>query len=295
MGVGRLEKRILAQFLATSPPTESVLTLGRQRIDRAKFVLGSASPLRTHLDDLDRHEWLDEALIGSGCCHECDTLDFSPYESASILADLSEPNLPSRLSKRFDVVIDFGTTEHVIDIASALRNSYGLVKQGGYLLMSVPTDGFSGHGYWQLSPASVFDLLEDGEASSVSAFFACPATPNAKMRPIPNPNSSRGKRTRPPKSPNFPTYLVVLARKERDLFKQSVYQADYLEEWGSDNSLTTRVVLPDDRQEVFTRMSSEEVSLRGVAQNVRQTQRNLAVTLLPNFLVERMQRDKPKT
>lgn len=295
MGVGRLEKRILAQFLATSPPIDSILTLGRQRIGQEKLAVRVDSDLRSKLGSLEEYGWLDEALVASGRCRKCDALDLSPYEHASILADLSEPDLPRRLHDRFDVVIDFGTTEHVIDIASGLRNSFGLVRPGGYLLMSVPTDGFSGHGYWQLSPAALFDLFEDGAASSVSAFSACPATPNARMRAIANPNSSRGKRTRPPKSPNFPAYLIALVRKERDLLKRAVYQADYLEEWGSAGTDTPPAVLPDQRQDLFTQMSLERLGVRGVTQNVRQTLRNAAFVLMPGSLLGWVQRDDPKT
>jgi hypothetical protein len=295
VGVGRLEKRIIAQFLATSPPMDSILTLGRQRIGQGKFAVSVDSDLRSQLRSLEEFEWLDEALVTSGRCRKCDALDMSPYEGASILADLSEPDLPRRLHDRFDVVIDFGTTEHVIDIASGLRNSFGLVKPGGYLLMSVPTDGFSGHGYWQLSPAALFDLFEDGAASSVSAFSACPATPNARMRAVESPSSLRGQRTRPPKSPNFPAYLIALVRKERDLLKRSVYQADYLEEWGSGRTDTPPAVLPDRRQDLFTQMSLERLGVRGATQNVRQTLRNAALVVMPGPLIEWMQRDDPKT
>lgn len=295
MGVGPLEQRVLAQFLSTSPPMSSVLTLGRQRISERRFVIRDRSFLAPYVNALGAYEWLDEALIGRNECDSCDSLDVSAYEKASILADLSVPDLADKLNSRFDVVMDFGTTEHVIDIFTALRNSFGLVREGGYLLMSVPTDGFSGHGYWQLSPAAIFDLFEDGHASSVCAFFACPATPNVGMVAVPNPRESPGMRSRPPTPPTFPAYLVALVRKDHDLTSNSAFQADYLAEWGSPDERRSASSVPDDRQLSFRDMSLRPLGTFTSRQLMRQVMRNVIWTLLPRQSLAWWQRDKPKT
>lgn len=84
-----------------------------------------------------------------------DSIDNSPYEGANIVADMNHP-LPSALAGRYDTVIDFGCTEHIFDVAQALRNITSLCKIGGRILHVVPSNGYCGHGFYQFSPELFF-------------------------------------------------------------------------------------------------------------------------------------------
>ncbi len=84
-----------------------------------------------------------------------DSIDNSPYEGANIIADMNQ-ELPAALKRQYDAVIDFGCSEHIFDIAQALRNVASLCKIGGTILHAVPANGFCGHGFYQFSPELFF-------------------------------------------------------------------------------------------------------------------------------------------
>jgi SAM-dependent methyltransferase len=81
-----------------------------------------------------------------------DALDISDYEGANIVGDLNDPALPERFTRRYDLIYDSGTIEHVFDITVALRSIDQLVKPGGSVVHATPSNGFLDHGFWQVSP-----------------------------------------------------------------------------------------------------------------------------------------------
>ena len=83
---------------------------------------------------------------------EVSALDISDYEGANIVADLNDPDLPSKVSRQFDLVYDSGTIEHIFDAPTALRSIAKLVKVGGAVVHATPCNGFVDHGFWQVSP-----------------------------------------------------------------------------------------------------------------------------------------------
>ena len=80
-----------------------------------------------------------------------ESLDFSDIEGAEYIHDLSEP-VPAKLKKKFDVIYDGGTTEHVFDIAASFRNVHKMLKDDGIFMSCVGTDGWFGHGFYQVGP-----------------------------------------------------------------------------------------------------------------------------------------------
>lgn len=79
------------------------------------------------------------------------SLDFSDIEGAEHIHDLSEPVGPD-LTGRFDLIYDGGTTEHVFDIAQSFRNVDAMLRPGGIFVSNVGTDGWFGHGFYQIGP-----------------------------------------------------------------------------------------------------------------------------------------------
>ena len=77
--------------------------------------------------------------------------DFMDAEGADYVFDLAEPP-PDALNGKFDLVYDGGTTEHVFDIAQALRNADAMLKEGGVFVSNVGADGWYGHGFYQMGP-----------------------------------------------------------------------------------------------------------------------------------------------
>ena len=65
----------------------------------------------------------------------------------SMKLDLTKPIDVEAIGGTFDVVTNFGTTEHVDDQAACWRNVHALVKPGGYLVSATPMD-WPKHGKW---------------------------------------------------------------------------------------------------------------------------------------------------
>lgn len=79
------------------------------------------------------------------------SLDFSAIEGARFIHDLAQP-VGDDLRGRFDLVYDGGTTEHVFDIAQAFRNVDAMLREGGVFVSCVGSDGWFGHGFYQVGP-----------------------------------------------------------------------------------------------------------------------------------------------
>lgn len=88
-----------------------------------------------------------------------DSMDFSDYEGASLVQDLSAPLAPA-LEGRFDVVYDGGTCEHVFELPTAMRNIDRMLKPGGVLIGHSPANNWVNHGFYQLTPELVFGFWE---------------------------------------------------------------------------------------------------------------------------------------
>lgn len=78
-------------------------------------------------------------------------------ERATYNCNLNEP-LPD--IGRFDVITNFGTAEHVFDIAEAFKSMHRLAKPGGILLHCMPVFGFVDHGFYNVHPVFFIELAK---------------------------------------------------------------------------------------------------------------------------------------
>jgi hypothetical protein len=59
----------------------------------------------------------------------------------------------------YDLLVDHGTLQHIIDPISGLKNFIRSVKKDGEVIHVIPFSGFNGFGFWQFSP-ELFVCLE---------------------------------------------------------------------------------------------------------------------------------------
>lgn len=72
----------------------------------------------------------------------------------ALALDLTEPLAVVEIGGPFDVVTNFGTTEHVEQQEPCWRNVHNLLKVGGLLVSATPAPGhWAGHGRWYPSQA----------------------------------------------------------------------------------------------------------------------------------------------
>lgn len=89
-------------------------------------------------------------------------LDYSDYVAidlhgtpAALRHDL---NQPVDLGRRFDMVIDGGTAEHVFDVCQFFRTCHDLTRPGGLMLHNNPFRGWLDHGFYNFNPTLYWDL-----------------------------------------------------------------------------------------------------------------------------------------
>ena len=72
--------------------------------------------------------------------------------------DFNRGVLEERLRGTFDTVINFGTTEHVLNQLNAFRVIHDAAKPGGYMAHNVPCVGYVDHGFFAYTPRVFFDI-----------------------------------------------------------------------------------------------------------------------------------------
>ena len=87
---------------------------------------------------------------------ELDVYDIVKERGCEILCDLNEP-MESALT--YDIVLDVGTVEHCFNIAQAMMNMAGLVKEDGYIIHENPFN-WGNHGFYNLNPTFFADFYE---------------------------------------------------------------------------------------------------------------------------------------
>ncbi len=151
---------------------DRTLTLGRQRfyVRPAELEVLSSRyrpELRNQTDDVAFGEPADAFFERFLEVRELAALDHSAYEGSRLIHDLNHP-IPAELAGRFDVVIDSGTLEHIFNLPIALTNCMRLVKEGGTLFLSTPTNNMCGHGFYQFSPELFFRVLVGSNGFSLT-------------------------------------------------------------------------------------------------------------------------------
>lgn len=89
--------------------------------------------------------------------------------------DLNGMSVPRELVGQFDSVLNFGTTEHVMNQYNAMRVIHDAVRPGGYIVHEVPSLGFIDHGYIAYTPRFFFDLAGYNEYEVVEFAYRGPA------------------------------------------------------------------------------------------------------------------------
>ncbi len=172
MGINTQTALWLAALREQGVDFSSTVTLGRQTwsgdaptLRSGLIELGISPPREDRLRSPDG--WSDHYLRWLGA-ERLSALDTSDYEGADLLADLNRPlpDLPEH-----SVVLDGGTIEHVADVFTAFSGAMSLVAPGGHLLSVNPTNGESGHGFYQFSPSLYWGLYSQANGFQVDSML----------------------------------------------------------------------------------------------------------------------------
>jgi hypothetical protein len=111
--------------------------------------------LRSRPGNVSNRSWLSEIIDLSNI--EYTSFDVCPGLRTEIL-DLNRQDLPEKYRDYFDVVLNFGTTEHIFNQFNSYRVMHDALSSGGVFFHQVPTVGYVDHGYFCYHPLFFKDL-----------------------------------------------------------------------------------------------------------------------------------------
>ena len=232
MGVDHRAVEILIEAKVRGVRFDRTLMLGRQgrhispaaidAIAKAKGVDLGPEALRR----IGASAYVEPLLQALGA-HVVDSLDASNFEGATIVHDL---NQPKRFENPYDLVMDFGVTEHVFDVKSAWENIVSAVAIGGCYLSVQMANDYVGHGFYQFSPELFYSTLEANGFDQVEVYLAA-TRPGPDWSLALNPRLI-GRRVQARSTE--PVYVLCLATRRADLGgfvvpQQSDYESDWAE------------------------------------------------------------------
>ncbi len=88
--------------------------------------------------------------------------------------DLNFQSTPAEYSEAFDVVLNFGTTEHVFNQYNSFKIMHETAKRGAYFFHQVPSIGYIDHGYFMYSPRTFVELAEANGYALLDLWFTGP-------------------------------------------------------------------------------------------------------------------------
>lgn len=238
MGIDVHSMNFLLRARAAGARFDRTLTYGRQglHVPHASLADRLASEGLAWQETEERGEpSYAEPFFRALGAEQCDSMDASDYEGATILHDLNLPVDPG-LYGTYSMVVDCGTQEHLLNVAGSLLNAVNLLEPGGHLVMVNPANNFFGHGFYQFSP-ELFDAVmapQNGmeliEILAVEHF-----KDDDRWFKVARPREAGCRVTL---KSHFPVSLMVLARRTGDqrVDRLVAQQSDYLAAWNDEDS-----------------------------------------------------------
>jgi hypothetical protein len=176
MGASLKNIRNLLQLVSQRllPPRASILEYGPQHIfwsgseqeaELKEFVKSMRS--FNGLSDTGREKLVTELASGdlmadvfAQCGFLDRAIDISPYGKNVILFDLNVDTVPSALRETFDLVINFGTTEHILNQYNCFATIHDFTGLNGLMYHDLPMGGYFFHGYFSYTPMFFFHLAK---------------------------------------------------------------------------------------------------------------------------------------
>lgn len=156
-----------------APTKKKCLMFGRAKMSLSRAQIDQVVMKDSIHSDL-LQGWADPFLKDFGY-EWVGSLDYSAFEGAGYIWNLNKPlgnasgELAAELST-IDLILDYGTSEHVFNPAMSICNASILLNKGGYLNVALPLHGFCDHGLFQFSP-SFFYAIDSPEFRLEALYF----------------------------------------------------------------------------------------------------------------------------
>ena len=178
-------------------------------------------------------DYADNILFENFNLKSLKSLDFSKFENADIICNLNEPI--EKLDKKFDTILDFGTSEHVFNIPQCLKNISDLCKIDGHIIHCLPANNNCGHGFWQFSPELFFNIYSKKNGFKNTEIFLINLFDKRNWYKI---NKQKlGERLE--LNSSEPLYILVKTKKIGPNYFKNINQSDYEYQWSDINKTET--------------------------------------------------------
>ncbi len=120
---------------------------------------------------------LNESWLGQYlelCGVQYDSIDIAVGYKTRII-DLNAEALPEDCRKAFNIVLNCGTTEHLVNQLNAFNVIHDAASIGGFIVHQVPSSGFTDHGYFSYTGRFFFDLCRVNQYELVDLWYNGPA------------------------------------------------------------------------------------------------------------------------
>lgn len=156
----------------------SILQLGEQggiltkrELQRVRVEFGMAPVSFDDRDPSDpyiNHPTSQEIFRSLGF-REVASLDVNGYEACDVVHDLNVP-LPL-VERRYSVIFDGGTSEHVFNQPQLLQTLHELCEVGGLIIHYTPVNNHVDHGFYQFSPAFHYEYYRANGYKIVNSYL----------------------------------------------------------------------------------------------------------------------------
>ena len=85
--------------------------------------------------------------------------------------DLNREDLPARHRKAYDVVLNIGTTEHVLNQYNSFKVIHEATRTGGFMVHQLPVSGYTDHGYYVYAGRMFFELASFNRYEIVDIWY----------------------------------------------------------------------------------------------------------------------------
>lgn len=126
----------------------------------------------------------NEAFVGE--LFEAAGMEYESFDIASgyktRIVDLNKAALPASLRQRFGLVLNFGTTEHILNQLNCFRVIHDATAVGGHIYHSLPAVGYVDHGYITYTGRCFFDVAGYNEYELIACWFDGPSGGNSLLQ-----------------------------------------------------------------------------------------------------------------
>ena len=185
-------------------PRSKILDIGSQNLyhaspdDIRQFVLkhGKIGDREVFEQKAKSISYFSVPRPGERTSYLSEVLEFTEFEYTSYdvcpalkteIFDLNDQKLPLHYCEHFDIVLNFGTTEHIVNQLNSFRVMHNAAKVGGIIFHQLPSVGWINHGYFCYHKLFFSDLASANNYEIVDAWYTLAGQASLSEEDIRNP------------------------------------------------------------------------------------------------------------